>query len=126
MNRKKGKIWWFSSALIILVGYFIWDSYSQPTISDIPGDFEEVAFVRNEQNKGGIIRVYAVTVGNPSQALYEECADMLPVNDYGSVTKVYFFDKNQPYPTTLHIDEPHFDTDKFEAIRIVRRHGARE
>lgn len=126
MNRKKNKIYWFSAALIILMGYFIWDAYQQPSITDLPGDFEEVAFVRNEQNKGGIVRVYAVTVGDPARAQYEECADMFPTNDYGSVTKVYFFDKNQPYPTTLQIGEPHFDTEKFKATRIIRRYGARQ
>lgn len=125
MNRKRNKIWWFSIALIVLLGYFIWDSYSQPSISDLPGDFKEVAFVRNEQNKGGIVRVYAVTVGDLVQARYEDCADLFPVNDYGSITKVYFFDKNKPYPTTLRIEEPHFETGKFQAVRIVRRYGSK-
>lgn len=122
-KTKSNRIWWIGGALIILLGYFLYDSYSQPKIQDLPGDFEEVAFVRNEQNKGGIIRIYAVTVGDPINAKYEECADMFPVNDYGSITKVYFFDKSASYPTELTLDEPHFDTDAYQAIRIIKRSG---
>lgn len=122
-QRKSRRIWWLGGAVLIILGYFLYDSYSQPKIQDLPGDFDEVAFVRNEQNKGGIIRIYAVTVGNPADAHYEACADMFPVNDYGSLTKVYFFDKSAPYPTELNLEEPHFDPTKYKAIRIIKRSG---
>ena len=122
---KSRKIIWFVGALVLLLGYFIYDSYSQPNIKDLPGDFEEVAFVRNEQNKGGIVRVYAVTVGDQAKAQYEQCADLFPTNDYGSVTKIYFFDKGMPYPTELTLEEPHFDIQKYSALRIVKRYGSK-
>lgn len=126
MKIKSKKIIWFGAALVILLGYFIWDGYTQPSIKDLPGGFEEVAFVRNEQNKGAIVRVYAVTVQDPHAADYEACADLFPTNDYGSVTKVYFFDKSAAYPTELTLEEPHFDTQKFASLRIVKRYGAKE
>ena len=125
MKFKSRKIVWFVAALALLLAYFIWDAYSQPSIKDVPGKFEEVAFVRNEQNKGAIVRIYAVTVGDPNTAQYEECADLFPTNDYGSVTKIYFFDKNGPFPTELTLDEPHFDTSKYGALRIVKRYGSK-
>ena len=125
-QQKSKKVWFFTIPLICLLGYFIWDAYSQPSIKDLPGDFEEVAFVRNEQNKGGIIRIYAVTVGDPMNAQYDQCADQFPTNDYGSVTKVYFFDKHKPFPTTLNIEEPHYDDKKFEAINIQKRYGSQK
>ncbi|SEG31744.1 hypothetical protein [Sphingobacterium lactis] len=120
---KNKKIWWFAIPLILFLGYLIYDSYSQPSIEDLPGDFKEVAFVRNENNKGGIIRIYAVTVGYQMNAAYDQAADLFPVNDYGSTTKIYFFDKNKPFPTALQLEDPHYDTAKYEAINILRRTG---
>lgn len=110
-------------ALLVVLVYALWDSFNQPGIDSLPGQFEEVAFVRNEQNKGGIIRVYAVSVGDPDKADYQTCADLFPVNDFNSTTKVFFFDKNYPYPTTLTIDPPHYDTARYQAINIVKRTG---
>jgi hypothetical protein len=126
MQKKSKKLWIIAVPLILILGYFIYDAYSQPSIEDIPGDFTEVAFVRNENNKGGIIRIYAVTVGDQLNAQYDKCADMFPVNDYGSITKVYFFDKNKPYPTSLNLEEPHYDTAKYEAINILSRIGLKK
>ncbi len=125
-EKKNRKVWIFAIPLIALLAYFIWDSYSQPSIKDLPGDFEEVAFVRNEQNKGGIIRVYAVTVGDAMNAQYDKCADLFPTNDYGSVTKVFFFDKTKPFPTKLNIEEPHYDLKQYEAINIQKRYGSQK
>ena len=121
--RGTKKIWWIAAGLIIILGYGIWEAFSQPSIEDLPGDFKQVGFVRNEQNKGGIIRIYAVSVGDLANAKYEACADLFPTNDYGSVTKIYFFDKNKPVPTTLTIDPPHYDSKQYEAIMILKRTG---
>lgn len=123
MEKKRKKIWFIAIPLILIFGYFIYDAYSQPSIEELPGGFQEVAFVRNENNKGGIIRIYAVTVEDQLNAQYEQCADMFPVNDYGSVTKIYFFDKNKPYPTELKLEDPHYDASKYEAINILSRRG---
>ncbi|TCV12860.1 hypothetical protein EDC17_102229 [Sphingobacterium alimentarium] len=123
--KKNKKVWLLAVPIILILGYMIWDSYSQLGIKDIPGDFEEVAFVRNEQNKGGIERIYAVTVGDLHNAKYEDCAELFPTNDFNSVTRVFFFDKNKPYPTTLKIEPPHYDTSKYEAINIIKRRGTK-
>ncbi|MCA5005498.1 hypothetical protein [Sphingobacterium bovistauri] len=124
--KKSKKVWLVAIPLILILGYMIWDSYSQPSIGDIPGEFEEVAFVRNEQNKGGVERIYAVTVGDLSNAKYEACAELFPTNDFNSVTRVFFFDKNKPYPTTLTLEPPHYDTSKYEAINIIKRRGSND
>lgn len=112
--------------ILVLLGFILKDSFNQKSIADLPGGFKEVAFVRNEQNKGGIIRVYAVTVGDVLNADYTACVDLMPVNDYGSVTTVYFFDRTSPYPTTLSIDAPHFDTTKYKAIQISKKYGKKK
>lgn len=124
--KKSRKIWLIAIPLIAILGYMIWDSYSQPTIKDIPGNFEEIAFVRNEQNKGGIERIYAVTVEDLTNANYNACAELFPVNDFNSITRVFFFDKNKPYPTSLTLEPPHYDTSKYEAIHIVKRRGTND
>lgn len=94
-------------------------------MKDVPGDFAEVAFIRNEQNKGGIVRIYAVTVGDPLHANYEACADLFPTNDYNSVTRIFFFNKNAPYPTTLQLEAPYYDTTEYNAINIIKRMGSK-
>lgn len=121
--QKNKRFWWIAIGLIFILIYGIWDAFSQPSIEDLPGEFKEVAFIRNEQNKGGIIRVYAVTVGDLNNAKFDACADLFPVNDYGSLTKIYFFDKSKPFPTTLTIDAPHYDTQKYNAVSILKRTG---
>jgi len=126
MQRRSKRFWWISIPMVAIIIYFIVDSMTQKSISSLPGDFEEVAFVRNEQNKGVIIRIYAVTVGDIAKANFDACADLFPTNDYGSSTTIYFFDKNTPYPTTLQLDPPHYDLSKFNAISIIKRHGSQK
>ncbi|TDQ78021.1 hypothetical protein [Sphingobacterium yanglingense] len=123
--KKSKRVWFIAIPIILILGYLIWDSFSQPSMKDIPGDFAEVAFVRNEQNKGGIVRIYAVTVGDPINANYEACADLFPTNDYNSVTRIFFFNKNSPYPTTLQLEAPYYDTAQYNAINIVKRMGSK-
>ena len=112
--------------ILVLLGFILKDSFNQKSIEDLPGGFKEVAFVRNEQNKGGIIRIYAVTVGDLLNADYSGCLDLMPVNDYGSTTTVYFFDRSAPYPTSLAIEAPHFDTTKYKAIQISKKYGKKK
>lgn len=112
--------------ILVLLGFILKDSFNQKSIEDLPGGFKEAAFVRNEQNKGGIIRIYAVTVGDLLNADYSACLDLMPVNDYGSTTTVYFFDRSAPYPTSLSIDTPHFDMTKYKAIQISKKYGKKK
>lgn len=121
--KKNKRIWLIIIAIVAISGFMLKDSLTQKSIEDLPGDFKEVAFVRNDQNKGGIIRIYAISVGKPSEADYKACIDLLPVNDYGSSTTAYFFDKNSPYPTSLAIETPHYDTKQFHAIQISKKSG---
>lgn len=123
MNKKK-KVWLIAIPIIIILSYLIYDSYSQPSLKDIPGQFEEVAFVRNEQNKGGIVRIYAVSVGDQEQAQYDNAAKLFPTNDFNSVTRIFFFDRNKPFPKELSIDPPYYDTAAYNAIHIIKRTGS--
>lgn len=117
------RAWWLILPVALLLGLIFKDSFSQKNIEDLKGDFKEVAFVRNEQNKGGIIRIYAVTVGDIAHADFDGCAKLFPTNDYGSSTTIYFFDKNKPFPTSLSLESPNYDLSKYNAIRISKIYG---
>ncbi len=94
--------------LAVVIGYIIYDALSLPGVNDLRGDFEEVAFYRNENNTGPIIRLYAVTVGD---TLWEEMrayGDFMPHTKYGN-TKVYFFRKGSPTPTQVSPEPENFD-----------------
>ncbi|MCS3556104.1 MULTISPECIES: hypothetical protein [Sphingobacterium] len=121
--KKNKRVWLIIIPILAILAFMLKDSLTQKSIEDLPGEFKEVAFVRNEQNKGGIIRIYAISVGKPDEADYKACIDLLPVNDYGSSTTAYFFDKNTPYPTSLTIEAPHYDGKKFQAIQISKKSG---
>lgn len=123
--QKQRKLWMIIIPIIVVLGYLIYDSYSQPSLKDIPGEFEQVAFIRNEQNKGGVIRIYAVTTGDIENAQFDQAADLFPTNEINSITRIYFFDKKKPYPTTVSLESPYYDTVKFNAIQIVKRTGVK-
>jgi|SRR5690606_20624537 hypothetical protein len=89
--------------------------------TNLKGGFEEIAFVRNEQNKGGIVRIYAFRVTDTLGADYMGCGELLPHNDYGSVTTVYFFQSGTPAPSSLQLEPPHFDTLKFRPIAVYTK-----
>lgn len=95
------------AAIVILIGWFIWDAFSQPGVQDLRGGFEEVAVYRNENNTGPVIRVYAVAVTDTVDAEMEAYGNYMPHTKYGN-TKVYFFPKGKPMPKELFPGEENF------------------
>jgi hypothetical protein len=94
-----------AAALII---YFIYDSFSQPSVDDLKGDFKEVAFYRNENNTGPIVRIYAVTLADTMWQEMERYGNYMPHTKYGT-TRVYFFLNKQPFPKRVQPGEPNFN-----------------
>ena len=91
-----------------LLIWFVVDALRQPSPQDLPGDFEEVAQFRNENNTGPVVRIYAVTVGDTTRwQEMEQYGALMPHTKYGT-TKVFFFAKTGPSPTTLQLAAPHF------------------
>lgn len=87
-------------ATTALLVWIIADATTQPGVQDLPGNFEEVALYRNENNTGPIIRIYAVTL---TDTLWEEMkayGDLMPHTKYGN-TKVHYFLKGSPVPEKL-------------------------
>jgi hypothetical protein len=107
MKKFKGKY-----LIIILVvaglGWMLKDSFNQPGVNDLRGNFKELAFYRNENNTGPVMRVYAVSVAD---TLYKEMlsyGNLMPHTKYGTTT-VYFFKAGLPAPAQLNAVNPHFD-----------------
>ena len=95
-------------AIVLLLGWFIFDSLSQPGVGDLKGGFQEVAMYRNENNTGPIIRVYAVTVADTAWQQMRQYGDFMPYTKYGN-TKVYFFRQGQPVPKAVRPGDVNFD-----------------
>lgn len=85
---------------IIVTGYIIWTSLSQPGPQGLPGNFKEVAFTRNEQNTGPVVRAYAVTVSDTLWSEMNQYGEYMPYTKYGTTT-VYFFLNSGPAPGSL-------------------------
>ena len=106
--------------LLSLAGIVLYNLNSFSDRSKIKGGFEEVAFVRNENNRGAVLLYYAFTVANPEEADFGTLNNTLPYNKTSGLTTVFFFDKNKPYPLRLNLDYPHFDTLKYKPITIYQ------
>jgi hypothetical protein len=101
-----------------LVIYFIYDSFSLPSVDDLEGDFKEVAFYRNENNTGPIIRIYAVTVADTLWQEMEQYGNYMPHTKYGT-TRVYFFLNSQPAPDQVQPGQQNFPS-QFEPSTLAR------
>ena len=97
-------------ALALLLGWFVFDSLSQPGVGDLKGNFQEAATYRNENNTGPIVRVYAVTVADTLWQQMWQYGDFMPHTKYGN-TKVYFFRQGQPVPKTVQPGAVNFDAE---------------
>ena len=104
----KNKKLLFLALILLTLGFIIYDSTSQPTVSDLKGNFKEQAIYRNENNTGPVVRIYAVTVEGSLWDEMQKYGELMPYTKYGSTT-VYFFDASKPAPSQLTPNEPHFE-----------------
>lgn len=120
MKNKKAYIILLS---VIAVAVMIWNMANEPGIKDLQGDFREVAFVRNEQNSGPVIRLYAVTVSGEYWKEMEQYGNYMPHTKYGT-TRIYFFSARNPFPEKLTLEDPGFAEDLREyCIAIYEKDG---
>ena len=107
MKNQKRKIF-LISAVIILIAIMLYNSLSQPGISDLKSEFKEITSTRNEQNDGPILRAYVVTIDSLDVTDMTAYGNFMPHTKYGN-TKVYFFYPNKPFPKKINLIEPVFD-----------------
>jgi hypothetical protein len=82
----------------------------QPGVQDLKGNFTEVAFYRNENNTGPVIRIYAVAVEDTLWEEMKKYGNYMPHTKYGN-TKVYFFAKGKSAPSKVFPGEENFEKD---------------
>jgi len=106
MKNKRALLWGF---VVIALALMLWNVLSQPGTADLKGNFKEAAFIRNDQNTGPVIRVYAVTLSDTLWKQMNDYGNFMPYNKYGN-TKVYFFLNTRPYPKKVTIGDVNFDS----------------
>jgi hypothetical protein len=89
MKSKKAKVILFVGVLL-LVGWMIKGTFSQPGIGDLKGGFKEITHYRNENNTGPVQYVYIVTLKEPIDREMQTFGDFQPHHKGGN-TKVYYF-----------------------------------
>lgn len=102
---------------IVIVSIF-WNSFSQPGVQDLEGNFKRVAFYKNENNTGPVERVYAVTVADTLWGEMEKYGAFMPHTKYGN-TKVYFFLDKNPAPENLVAGQKNFE-ERFEEYCLAK------
>ena len=87
-------------AIALLLVWIIANVATLPSVKDLNGNFKEVAFYRNQNNTGPVVRIYAVTLTDTLWKEMKEYGDLMPYTKYGN-TKVYFFLSSVPAPKEL-------------------------
>jgi hypothetical protein len=75
---------------VFIISIIIYSLFTSENINSLEGDFQELAFMRNENNTGPVQRVYAYSLNDTLWSEMEKHADLLPHTKYGT-TKVYYF-----------------------------------
>lgn len=107
MGKKKVNIF-LGILVVLLLGWMMKGTFTQPGIENLKGEFTEVAHYRNDNNTGPIQHVFAVTVKDTVWSEMETYGNFKPHHKGGN-TKVYFFIKGSPVPDHLGPGKQNFD-----------------
>lgn len=120
MKKYKAYILLLSVLIIIAI---IWNAITEPGIKDLKSDFKEIAFIRNEQNTGPVIRIYAVSLNSEDWKEMEQYGNYMPHTKYGT-TRIYFFLNNREIPEELNFGEVNIpEKYKKNCIAIYEKDG---
>ena len=103
----------FVMVVVIWIGF---DTFTQPGVSDLDGQYMEVSHYRNENNTGPVVRIYAVYTSDSLWADMEAYGNFMPHTKYGN-TKVFFFKNLEQTPENVEPEPPYFDP-KYQAFCI--------
>ncbi len=119
---KKYKVYIIILSVVIVIG-IIWNTITEPGIKDLKSDFKELAFIRNEQNTGPVIRIYAVSLKSENLEEMLQYGEYMPHTKYGT-TRIYFFLNDGDLPKELNFGEINI-ADKYRknCIAIYEKNG---
>lgn len=119
---KKYKVYILALSVLIIIA-IIWNTITEPGIKDLKSDFKEVVFIRNEQNTGPVIRIYAVSLNSENWEEMEQYGNYMPHTKYGT-TRIYFFLNNTDLPEELNFGEANIpERYKKNCIAIYEKDG---
>jgi hypothetical protein len=119
---KKNKLYLFIISIVIIAA-MLWSALSTPGVKDLNGNLRETAFLRNEQNTGPIVRIYAVTMDEENWESMEKYGNYMPHNKYGT-TRVYFFLSDNPFRGKLQIEDQNIEkTNQKQCIALYEKDG---
>jgi len=120
MKKYKAYILLLSVLIIIAI---VWNTMTEPGIKDLKSNFKEVAFIRNEQNTGPVIRIYAVSLNSENWKEMEQYGNYMPHTKYGT-TRIYFFLNNSELPDELNFGEINIEEQyKKNCIALYEKDG---
>lgn len=102
MNTSKKRIVYGIGFIILVI--FMLNMFNQAGVKDLPGNFKELATVRNENNTGPVFRRYAVSVSDTLWQEMEQYGNFMPYTKLG-VTEVFFFLENSSLPESISLGE---------------------
>ncbi|SHN15141.1 hypothetical protein SAMN04488057_10898 [Cyclobacterium lianum] len=106
-----------AAAVAILAAVMVYDSLSQPGISELQGEYRELETYRNENNTGPVVRIYAVYAKDSLWGDMRAYGDFMPHTKYGN-TRVFFF-AEELENIRLSPEPPHFDP-QFRKVCLAR------
>jgi hypothetical protein len=119
---KKNKIYLYLISTLIIVA-MLWNALSNPGIRELKGNLKEVAFIRNEQNTGPIIRIYAVSIDEENWESMEQYGNYMPHNKYGT-TRIYFFLSKSPFLGKLQLEGENIENSfQKQCIALYEKNG---
>ncbi|GAA5038978.1 hypothetical protein GCM10011506_37510 [Marivirga lumbricoides] len=99
---------YFLIGVFLIIALMIYSMFSEKNIHDLEGGFKEVAYTRNENNTGPVVRIYAFTVEDTLWNNISQHAELLPHTKYGTTEAYYFLAKGK-YPSEISLNEKRFD-----------------
>ena len=102
MNSSKKRILYIVGFALLTI--FALNLLTQSGPSDLPGNFKEIASVRNENNTGPVIRRYVVSLSDTLWQEMEQYGNFMPHTKLG-VTEVYFFLNTGVLPESVRLGE---------------------
>jgi len=108
---------------VIAIAAMLWNALSEPGIKGLKGNLKETAFIRNEQNTGPVIRIYAISIDEENWKDMEQYGNYMPHNKYGT-TRVYFFLSDNPYAGKPELGDSNIEEEyKKHCIALYEKNG---